>query len=40
MGFPQKRPLRQLTPQEREELSRKATSISERVSTAKKQKRS
>lgn len=38
MGFPQKRPLRQLTPQEREELSRKATSTSERVSTAKKAK--
>jgi transposase len=38
MGFPQKRPLRQLTPQEREELSQKATSIGERVSTVKKAK--
>ena len=38
MGFPQKRPLRQLTPHEREELSQKATSIGERVSTVKKAK--
>jgi hypothetical protein len=30
MGFAQKRPLRRLTPQEREELSQKATSIGER----------
>src|SRR2546426_11550042 len=37
MGL-QKRPLRQLTPQEREELSQKATSIGERVSTVKKAK--
>jgi transposase len=36
MGFPQKRPLRQLTPQEREELSQKATSEVERVSTGKR----
>ena len=36
LGFPQRRPLRQLTPQEREELSQKTTSISERVSTVKK----
>lgn len=36
MGFPQKRPLRQLTLQEREELSQKATSICERVSLVKK----
>jgi transposase len=36
LGFPQRRPLRRLTPQEREELSQKATSISERVSTVKK----
>jgi hypothetical protein len=39
MGL-QKRPLRQLTPQEREELSQKATSEVERVSTVKKPKRS
>jgi transposase len=38
MGFPQKRPLRQLTPREREELSQKATSLSERVSTVRKAK--
>ena len=38
MGAQQKRPLRQLTQQEREELSQKATSISERVSTVKKAK--
>ena len=38
MGFAQKRPLRQLTPHEREELSQKATSIGERVSTVKKAK--
>lgn len=38
MGFPQKRPLRQLTPQEREELSHKATSEVERVSTVKQAK--
>lgn len=38
MGFAQKRPLRQLTPQEREELFQKATSISERMSTVKKAK--
>jgi len=38
MGAQQKRPLRQLTPQERDELSRKATSISERVSTVTKAK--
>jgi transposase len=37
MGL-QKRPLRQLTAQEREELSQKATSIDERVSTVKKAK--
>ncbi len=37
MGL-QKRPLRQLTPHEREELSQKATSIGERVSTVKKAK--
>lgn len=36
MGFPQKRPLRRLTQHEREELSQKATSISERVSTGKR----
>jgi transposase len=38
MGAQQKRPLRQLTPQEREELSQKATSISEPVSMGKKAK--
>ncbi len=38
MGFAQKRPLRQLTPHEREELSQKATSIGERVRTVKKAK--
>ncbi len=38
MGAQQKRPLRQLTPQEREELSQKATSEVERVSTVKKAK--
>ena len=38
MGAQQKRPLRQLTQQEREELSQKATSISERVSMGKKAK--
>ncbi len=37
MGL-QKRPLRQLTPQEHVELSQKATSIGERVSTVKKAK--
>jgi transposase len=37
MGL-QKRPLRQLTPHEREELSQKATPIGERVSTVKKAK--
>jgi transposase len=36
MGAQQKRPLRQLTQQEREELSQKATSTSERVSLVKK----
>lgn len=36
MGSPQNRPLRRLTPQEREELSQKAISISERVSTVKR----
>jgi transposase len=36
MGFPQKRPLRQLTSQEREELSQKATSEVEGVSTVKR----
>jgi transposase len=38
MGAQQKRPLRQLTQQEREELFQKATSLSERVSTVKKAK--
>jgi transposase len=38
MGTQQKRPLRQLTQQEREELSQKAASIRERVSTVKKAK--
>jgi len=38
MGAQQKRPLRQLTRQEREELSQKATSEVERVSTVKKAK--
>ncbi len=38
MGTQQKRPLRQLTQQEREELSQKATSISERVSMGKRAK--
>ena len=38
MGFPQKRPLRQLTLQEREELFQKATSEGERGSTVKKAK--
>ena len=38
MGAQQKRPLRQLTPQEREELSQKATSASERVNMEKKAK--
>jgi transposase len=38
MGAQQKRPLRQLTQQEREALSQKATSISERVSMVKKAK--
>jgi transposase len=38
MGFPQKRPLRRLTPQEREELSQKATSEVERGSTGKRAK--
>jgi transposase len=38
MGAQQKRPLRQLTPQEWEELSQKATSISEPLSTVKKAK--
>ena len=38
MGFPQKRPLRQLTPQEREELAKKATSLDERASTVKRAK--
>jgi len=38
MGFPQKRPLRQLTPQEREELAQKATSLDEQVSTVKRAK--
>jgi transposase len=38
MGAQQKRSLRQLTQQEREELSHKATSISERVSIVKKAK--
>ena len=33
MGFPQKRPLRQLTTQEREELIKKASSLDDRVST-------
>jgi transposase len=36
MGFPQKRPLRRLTPQEREELSQKATSEVDLVSTGKR----
>lgn len=36
MGTQQNRPLRQLTPQEREELSQKATSSSERASMGKK----
>src|SRR5215472_1905419 len=36
MGFPQKRPLRQLTPQEREELAQKATSLDAQVSTVKR----
>jgi transposase len=38
MGAQQKRPLRQLTPQEREELTQKATSEVERVRTVKKAK--
>ena len=38
MGAQQKRPLRQLTPQEREELSQKAASLSERVTMVKKAK--
>ena len=38
MGAQQKRPLRQLTQHEREVLSQKATSISERVSMGKKAK--
>ena len=38
MGFPQKRPLRQLTPQEREELANTATSLDERGSTGKRAK--
>jgi len=38
MGFPQKRPLRQLTLQEREELAKKAASLDERVSTVRKAK--
>jgi hypothetical protein len=38
MGFPQKRPLCQLTSQEREELAKKATSLDERVSTVKRAK--
>lgn len=38
MGFPQKRPLRQLTSQEREELAKKVTAPNERVSTVKRAK--
>ena len=38
MGSPQKRPLRQLTPQEREALTKKASSLDERVSTVKRAK--
>jgi transposase len=38
MGFPQKRSLRQLSPQEHEELAKKATSLDERVSTVKRAK--
>jgi transposase len=38
MGFPQKRPLRQLNLQEREELVRKATSLDEQMSTVKRAK--
>ena len=38
MGAQQKRPLRQLTPQEREELSQKATSAREQVIMGKKAK--
>jgi transposase len=38
MGFPPKRLLRQLTPQEREELVKKATSLDERMSTVKRAK--
>ena len=38
MGFPQKRPLCQLTSQKREELAKKATSLDERVSTVKRAK--
>ena len=38
MGFAQKRPLRQLTPQEREELAKKATSLDEPMSTVKRAK--
>ena len=38
MGAQQKRPLRQLTPQEREELSQKATSAREQVIMGKKSK--
>jgi len=38
MGLPHKRPLRQLSPQEREELAKKATPLDERVSTVKRAK--
>jgi transposase len=38
MGFPQKRPLRRLSPQEREELAKKATSLDGQVSTVKRAK--
>lgn len=38
MGFPRKRLLRQLTPQEREALTNKVTSLDERMSTGKRAK--